>query len=365
MEAASRFSVVRLLAGESSLATPARQSARRVGDPLTERPTLTQQQADALVLLAESALHGTLNPGASGERYQIVVHVDAPVLADPEQRARFIETIGRNAALLTTLLGNILALTTLEQGAGPERDSAASIDTVFRRVAQPLAAEAEQKDVRLEAAGDLPDLAVEPAALEFEAGQWVSVPFGPKIVRAYSIASTPASGSLITLCADVAPGGVGSQWFRRLATGTMVQFKGPLGGFVFDRADPRRPLFVAEEIGIVPIRSILADLHETGFGRDTVLVFWARDPGWLAYHGDFISLARRSPGFAYHPVVQSRTAGWAGQTGSVIEAVERHAPASDGLVAYVAGGEQTIRAVRDLLVGRGLERKAVKWEKFW
>jgi hypothetical protein len=43
-----------------------------------------QQQSDALALLAESALHHGLDPGAAGERYQVVVHVDAPVLADPE-----------------------------------------------------------------------------------------------------------------------------------------------------------------------------------------------------------------------------------------------------------------------------------------
>ena len=54
-------------------------------DPATERPTLAQQQADALALLAESALHDGVDPGAPGERYQVVVHVDAPVLADAEQ----------------------------------------------------------------------------------------------------------------------------------------------------------------------------------------------------------------------------------------------------------------------------------------
>jgi hypothetical protein len=50
-----------------------------------EPPTLAQQQADALALLAESALHHDLDPGAPGERYQVVVHVDAAVLADPGQ----------------------------------------------------------------------------------------------------------------------------------------------------------------------------------------------------------------------------------------------------------------------------------------
>jgi hypothetical protein len=43
-----------------------------------------QQQADALALLAETALHHDLDPGPAAERYQVVVHVDAPVLADPE-----------------------------------------------------------------------------------------------------------------------------------------------------------------------------------------------------------------------------------------------------------------------------------------
>jgi hypothetical protein len=54
-------------------------------DPSTERPAMAQQQADALALLAESALHHELDPGAPGERYQVVVHVDAPALADPDQ----------------------------------------------------------------------------------------------------------------------------------------------------------------------------------------------------------------------------------------------------------------------------------------
>jgi hypothetical protein len=54
-------------------------------DPGMEPPTRAQQQADALALLAETALHHELDPGASGERYQVVVHVDAAVLAGPAQ----------------------------------------------------------------------------------------------------------------------------------------------------------------------------------------------------------------------------------------------------------------------------------------
>ncbi len=48
-------------------------------------PSTAQFRADALALIAETALHHGLDPGGAGERYQVVVHVDAAVLADPEQ----------------------------------------------------------------------------------------------------------------------------------------------------------------------------------------------------------------------------------------------------------------------------------------
>jgi Domain of unknown function (DUF222)/HNH endonuclease len=60
-----------------------RQSRDQV--PAIDPPTMEQQQADALALLAETALHHGIDPGAPGERYQVVVHVDAEVLADPDQ----------------------------------------------------------------------------------------------------------------------------------------------------------------------------------------------------------------------------------------------------------------------------------------
>ena len=49
-----------------------------------DTPTWSQQQADSLGLLAETALHHGIDPGTPGERYQVVVHVDAPVLAESD-----------------------------------------------------------------------------------------------------------------------------------------------------------------------------------------------------------------------------------------------------------------------------------------
>ena len=204
-----------------------------------------------------------------------------------------------------------------------------------------------------------------PEDFTFEAGQWISVPFGEKTVRAWSMVSSPTRRGPITLSVDVAPGGIGSQWLRGLKPGDPVRFKGPTGGFVFNRADPRRALFIAEEIGIVPIRSILSWLYETGYGRPNGLIFWARDPAWLLYDADFRSLSRRFPAFSYVPAVREAPAGWRGEKGEVPDVVERMVHSVDRLVVHVCGGGETINKVRDVLVKKGMDRKSVKWEKFW
>jgi 5-methylcytosine-specific restriction endonuclease McrA len=76
------------------------QEERR--DIPAEIPTIAQQQADALALIAEAALHRGLDPGAPGERYQVVVHVDGSVLADPEQPGQSVVEDGPNVSAETS-----------------------------------------------------------------------------------------------------------------------------------------------------------------------------------------------------------------------------------------------------------------------
>jgi hypothetical protein len=53
------------------------------GEP--DPPAYGQRQADALALVAETALEHGLDANPGSERYQVVVHVDAAALADPDQ----------------------------------------------------------------------------------------------------------------------------------------------------------------------------------------------------------------------------------------------------------------------------------------
>ena len=49
------------------------------GDALSEEVTPAQRSADALVLLADTALTGDLDRGTAGDRYQVMLHVDGAV----------------------------------------------------------------------------------------------------------------------------------------------------------------------------------------------------------------------------------------------------------------------------------------------
>ena len=55
-----------------------------------------QRRADALGVVAESALAGKLDPGTAGDRYQVTVHVDAAALVGPEIAAGAISAAARS-----------------------------------------------------------------------------------------------------------------------------------------------------------------------------------------------------------------------------------------------------------------------------
>jgi 5-methylcytosine-specific restriction endonuclease McrA len=75
---------------------------RTRGEEGAARPSLAQQQADVLALVAETVLHHELDPGAPGERYQVVVHIDAPVLADPDQPGQSVLEDGTHVSAETS-----------------------------------------------------------------------------------------------------------------------------------------------------------------------------------------------------------------------------------------------------------------------
>jgi 5-methylcytosine-specific restriction endonuclease McrA len=93
-------------AADVSAETPSRVSAdgsERTGLLIADDPpTWGQQQADALTLIAETALNHGIDPGTPGERYQVVVHVDAPVLANSDAPGQSVLEDGAHVSAETS-----------------------------------------------------------------------------------------------------------------------------------------------------------------------------------------------------------------------------------------------------------------------
>jgi hypothetical protein len=70
-------------------------AAAQQGERPADEVSAAQRRADALGRLAECALAGDLDRGTAGDRYQVVVHVDAPVLQS--QSAGAAEDVGQAA----------------------------------------------------------------------------------------------------------------------------------------------------------------------------------------------------------------------------------------------------------------------------
>jgi 5-methylcytosine-specific restriction endonuclease McrA len=81
----------------------AQEQLYRKGDKNVSVETSPEQKrADALALVAEKALAGGLEPANSGDRYQVVVHVDHEVLADPSQPGQSVLEDGQAVSAETS-----------------------------------------------------------------------------------------------------------------------------------------------------------------------------------------------------------------------------------------------------------------------
>lgn len=210
------------------------------------------------------------------------------------------------------------------------------------------------------------DLAmIEPPELVFEAGQWIAIPLDAKTTRPYSMVSPPGERRTIRLCVDVKPGGSGSRYFRELRVGDEVRFQPPLGTLTLIEGSTAPVLLVAEEVGVAPFRSILLAQAGEGFPRPMTLYATGPSRGHLLYEAEFRELAGRFAAFRYRPVLPGPEPGWSGAVGSVLALVEREVDRLAEHEALLCGGGALVKAARELCLARGMERKKIRYEKFW
>ena len=208
---------------------------------------------------------------------------------------------------------------------------------------------------------------VDPAEFHFKAGQFVTIPVAEKTLRSYSIASPPRDPKEFLLIVDISPRGPGSLFFERLQAGDQVDFQGPYGAFwVRPDTDPEL-LFVATGTGIAPIRGMLHEIFDRGEAERPISLFYGvRHREERIFHDEFLAMASAHPAFHYYPTISQPAPGtWDGMVGRVTAHLPHYVREVEGMTAFLCGSKGMLKDVREMLMGRGLDRKKIKLEQFY
>jgi ferredoxin-NADP reductase len=175
--------------------------------------------------------------------------------------------------------------------------------------------------------------------------------------RTFSIASSPADLPSITVATRL----TGSAFKRSLLdapTGTVVDVDGPYGSFTLHHKATRPALLLAGGIGITPFRSIIKDATERKLGHRIVLLYSNRNRNSTAFLEDLQDWAAQNRNLTIVPV-------YTDEAGFITaEVVKKHAPDVATSIAYAAGPDAFVKAMRQALLDAGADPDDIRTEEF-
>ncbi len=206
--------------------------------------------------------------------------------------------------------------------------------------------------------------------LSFLPGQFLSflLPVSDEILtRAYTIASLPGEEECFEVCLNQVDGGPGSSYLFSRKEADVLCFTGPWGKFVLDQPTAAEYIFIADRVGVVPFRPMIARLLTAGGQHPVRLLYAAPQEGDLLYADEWQRRERQYPHFSFLPLTDECEPGGYSIEKGLLSYVERHfvkEARQHRRQFYLCGIGRPILLLRDLLRGAGYERQAVKYEKW-
>jgi ferredoxin-NADP reductase/anaerobic selenocysteine-containing dehydrogenase len=155
-------------------------------------------------------------------------------------------------------------------------------------------------------------------------GQFCSVVLnidGKKVVRSYSISSTPTRPFILEITVKRVPGGLASNWMAdNLKPGAVLHVSGPKGRFtLIPGRVPRKLLFLGAGSGLTPLMSMARWLCDLGADVDVKFFNSVRSPNDIIFRKELELLTSRHCIFAPIIISSTRTTGqeWMGLEGRI------------------------------------------------
>ncbi len=183
------------------------------------------------------------------------------------------------------------------------------------------------------------------AALDYKAGQYVTLWRDQSLARCYSLASHPLEDDFLEFHIRQLPGGRFSRWAtEQLAVGDQLQLQGPLGHCIYT-ADSQQPLLLAAiGTGLAPVYGVLRDALIKGHTGPITLLVGARKKGDFYLVNTLNALAEQHGNLDVHLISQDEPDS-AGQ-GDIYLCAKQLIPNLSGYRVFIAGSDSFVNKMR-------------------
>jgi ferredoxin-NADP reductase len=210
--------------------------------------------------------------------------------------------------------------------------------------------------------------------LEFVAGQYlilfVPQPDGSNQRRLYSIMSPSTSKETFDIVAEIIPGGVASEYFKKLGIGDSVTFQGPAGLFKL-KEDTKPAIFLATGTGLAPMLSMIYELLHVKKSIIPITLFWGLKKREDIYLSDTLKeFSSHFPNFTYYICLSREESLPENEPhlikGRVNVGFEEKGQGTDINESnyYICGGREVTESLRQYLYEKGAQKENVVFEKF-
>ncbi|MCL5730250.1 MAG: FAD-dependent oxidoreductase [Candidatus Pacearchaeota archaeon] len=205
-----------------------------------------------------------------------------------------------------------------------------------------------------------------PADFDFKAGQYLSLSVinseGKKIRRPFSISNPPQKrNKFIEFCCKLVPGGLASEYIRKLKADDEVELFGPAGRFLV-RDYTKDIALIASGVGIAPFMSMIPDVLSHNSKSKVILIKSSRAEKDILYEKELERLEKEHPNFRFYNVF-SMPKNRNSNKGYVQDFL-RYIPHDFNGDFYVCGLKEMIISVKEKLVSMGFKEEQIFYEKF-
>jgi ferredoxin-NADP reductase len=200
-------------------------------------------------------------------------------------------------------------------------------------------------------------------------GQFLTFSFlfdGKKVVRSYSICSSPARSGYVEITTKRASQGCVSAFLNdRASVGMTVEANGAFGHFCFDENKHQNVVLMAAGSGVTPMMAMLRYMDDLCLGTTVTLLYCVRTSADIIFKDELEQLRSRLKNLQYHVLLSQPHAEWSGPRGHInrvfIEDTVKDLDSSD---FFLCGPPPFMDASRTILATLGVKSERIRQESF-